>query len=172
MLKVREIADKCGVNRNQIYRFINERTIEPVKIIGNVRYYSDDVIKLFKQFKQSNTDKAGENTGKCLNIKQHSEQKILKEKIDFLQKENEFLKKQINEQNAQIKELHTLLHENNQALLSYKSLDERVINSDKTGIKQEQTEKQTEVKQFQTEEKDNGRRDFLNRILNRFKKGK
>lgn len=172
MLKVREIADKCGVNRNQIYRFINERTIEPVKIIGNVRYYSDDVIKLFKQFKQSNTDKAGDNTVKCLNAEQYVEQKILKEKIDFLQKENEFLKKQISEQNAQIKELHTLLHEDNQALLSYKSLNEKSVNSDKTGIKQVQTEKQTEFKQPRTEEKDSGRRDFLNRILNRFKKGK
>lgn len=172
MLKVREIADKCGVNRNQIYRFINERTIEPVKIIGNVRYYSDDVIKLFKLFKQSNTSKTGENTRKCLNTEQHTKQEILKEKIDFLQKENEFLKKQINEQNAQIKELHTLLHENNQTLLSYKSLGEKSMNSDKTGIKQTQTEKRTEVKQSQTEEKNNDRRDFFNRILKRFKKGK
>lgn len=172
LLKVREIADKCSVNRNQIYRFIKSESIEPVKIVGNVRYYSDDLIKMFNEFKHANNSSISQKEDRCLNLKQQNEQKFLNEKIEFLKRENDFLKKQINEQNSQIKELHTLLHENNQALLENKGSGKQHVNIDKIVNKHYQTEGQTEFKRAQTERKDNNRKRFFNRILKKLRKEK
>lgn len=117
MLRVREIAQRCSVDRGKIYRFINQNDIEPVQIDNGISLYDDSVVELFKQFEQSKHIKIKGTGNGCLD-KKHNEQDFNLEKIKMLEAENDFLKKQLGAQNSQIKELHTLLHEANQNYLT------------------------------------------------------
>lgn len=170
MLKVREIAEKCSVNRNQIYRYISDNNIEPVKIIRNVRYYDDYIVEMFKRFKQANSGHDSDSIDSCLESK-HSDKQVLNAKIELLEKENSFLKKQIEEQNSQIKELHTLLHESNQRFLSggMKSLKQDIKQNKQYNNADiiEKNSSQTVHKQSVKQSKQGLFREFLKKIRRR-----
>lgn len=171
MLKVREIAEKCSVNRNQIYRYISGNNIKPVKVVRNIRYYDDVLVEMFKEFKQLNNEHNKDTTDLCLKNK-HLNEQFLNSKIELLEKENSFLKRQIEEQNSQIKELHTLLHESNQKLLSNdKHKIEQNIKQDKqrdTSDIGEKNSLKTVYKQSDKHIKEKGLfRGFLNKIRRR-----
>lgn len=172
MLRVREIAQRCSVDRGKIYRFINQSNIKPVQIDNGVKLYDESVIKLFKQFEQSKHIDLKDTDYDSSKIKQ-SEHDFNLEKMKMLEEENSFLKKQLSEQNSQIKELHTLLHEANQNYLALGNVscsDEQSKDDDSVQVKDKQCEqyKQSEQKKsVKIDEVDND--SFFKKIFKKIK---
>lgn len=172
MLKVREIAQRCSVDRGKIYRFINQNGIQPVEIDNGVNLYDDNVIELFKQFEQSKHICLKDTDFNSSKIEQ-SKHDFNLEKIKMLEEENAFLKKQLNEQNSQIKELHTLIHEANQnylALGNASCSDEQSKDDNSVQVKDEQCkqdEQSEQKKSVKVNKVDND--SFLKKFFKKFK---
>lgn len=172
MLRVREIAQRCSVDRGKIYRFINQSNIKPVQIDNGVKLYDESVIKLFKQFEQSKHIDLKDIDYNSSKIKQ-SEHDFNLEKMKMLEEENSFLKKQLSEQNSQIKELHTLIHEANRnylALGNFSSSVDQSKDDNSVQVKDEQCnqdEQSEQKKSVKVNKVDND--GFLKKFFKKFK---
>lgn len=180
MLRVSEVAQRCKVDRGKIYRFINQNGIKPVQIDNGVSLYDDSIVELFKQFEQNKHIKIKDNANGCLDKKQ-SEQDFNLEKIKILEVENDFLKKQLVEQNSQIKELHTLLHEANQNYLALgrdidlkENLKDKQVKDNGNAVrsvrtKNEQCKQGEQKKVVRNKESEVGNENIFKKILRKLK---
>lgn len=107
-----EMADKLGVSRSTIYRFLKSNDLSPAKIDGRVKLYSHDTLK-----------KAQQTLLLPSTLKRQSLADA--KQFDQLQKQLELINEQLREKDRQIAELHQLIdHQQKLTLTANKQLQD------------------------------------------------
>lgn len=115
---VAQIADKLGINKLRVYRFIDKNSIAPTETIKGVNYYDKHAQALInKHFidKKTAATVSDNDTSDTRNEKELEQ--LLREKTDRIS----FIEIQITEKDEQIKQLTKLLDQQQQLSLSDKN---------------------------------------------------